>query len=115
MQQFQDRGTLFQGGRVMGFGAGVDDERSPASPMALIDGRCYPVNISGGIRAREGGPQEVTANREMINELINNLCANAIRYNKKNGTVKVRVDSEQGHPYLRVEDTGIGIPKEHQK
>ena len=51
----------------------------------------------------------------MINELINNLCANAIRYNKKNGTVKVRVDSEQGHSYLRVEDTGIGIPKEHQK
>ena len=63
----------------------------------------------------EGGPQEITANREMINELINNLCANAIRYNKKNGTVKVRVDSEQGHSYLRVEDTGIGIPKEHQK
>ena len=63
----------------------------------------------------EGGSQEITANREMINELINNLCANAIRYNKKNGTVKVRVDSEQGHPYLRVEDTGIGIPKEHQK
>ena len=23
--------------------------------------------------------------------------------------------SEQGHSYLRVEDTGIGIPKEHQK
>ena len=63
----------------------------------------------------EGGPQEITANREMINELINNLCANAIRYNKKNETVKVRVDSEQGHSYLRVEDTGIGIPKEHQK
>ena len=26
-----------------------------------------------------------------------------------------RSDSEQGHSYLRVEDTGIGIPKEHQK
>ena len=43
----------------------------------------------------EGGHQEITANREMINELINNLCANAIRYNKKNGR--------------------IGISKEHQK
>ena len=31
----------------------------------------------------EGGPQEITANREMINELINNLCANAIRYIKR--------------------------------
>ena len=36
----------------------------------------------------EGGHQEITANREMINELINNLCANAIRYNKKNGSSK---------------------------
>lgn len=51
----------------------------------------------------------------MINELINNLCANAIRYNKKNGSVKVRVDSSQGHPYISVADTGIGISKEHQK
>ena len=63
----------------------------------------------------EGGHQEITANREMINELINNLCANAIRYNKKNGSVKVRVDSSQGHPYISVADTGIGISKEHQK
>ena len=63
----------------------------------------------------EGGHQEITANREMINELINNLCANAIRYNKKNGSVKVRVDSSQGHPYISVADTGIWISKEHQK
>ena len=63
----------------------------------------------------EGGHQEITANREMINELINNLCANAIRYNKKNGSVKVRVDSSQGHPYISVADTGIGIAKEDQE
>ena len=55
----------------------------------------------------EGGHQEITANREMINVLINNLCAN--------GSVKVRVDSSQGHPYISVADTGIGISKEHQK
>ena len=29
--------------------------------------------------------------------------------------VKVRVDSSQGHPYISVADTGIGISKEHQK
>ena len=45
----------------------------------------------------EGGHQEITANREMINELINNLCANAIRYNKKNGSVKVRVDTHKAN------------------
>ena len=58
---------------------------------------------------------EIAEDPSRADEVIYNLCDNAIRYNKKNGTVKVRVDSEQGHSYLRVEDTGIGIPKEHQK
>ncbi|MDD7209774.1 MAG: ATP-binding protein [Lachnospiraceae bacterium] len=63
----------------------------------------------------EGEPVEVTANRDMIGELINNLCENAIRYNNKNGTVCVKTGSRDGHAFLCVKDTGIGIPKEHQK
>ena len=57
----------------------------------------------------------INANREMIAELIDNLCNNAIRYNNENGNVVVEVGTEQGHPFLRVRDTGIGIPKEHQE
>ncbi len=57
----------------------------------------------------------ISANREMIAELIDNLCNNAIRYNNENGNVVVEVGTEQGHPFLRVRDTGIGIPKEHQE
>ena len=54
------------------------------------------------------------ANRDMIEELINNLCVNAVRYNKKNGEVKVSVHNLSDQPVLTVEDTGIGIPQEHQ-
>lgn len=56
----------------------------------------------------------IHGNRNMIGELINNLCVNAIRYNKKNGQVTVRVETISNHPVLTVEDTGIGIAVEDQ-
>lgn len=56
----------------------------------------------------------LTGSREMIGELIDNLCNNAIRYNNKNGNVVVEVGTKDAHPFLKVKDTGIGIPKEHQ-
>ena len=61
-----------------------------------------------------GEPVTIHANRDMIEELINNLCVNAVRYNKKNGEVRVNVQTESDRPVLTVEDTGIGIPREHQ-
>lgn len=54
----------------------------------------------------------VQANREMIEEIMYNLCSNAIRYNVPDGQVLMKVGMEDGHAVLTVEDTGIGIPKE---
>lgn len=48
--------------------------------------------------------------RQLAYELIYNLCDNAIRYNKNGGKVTVTV----GKTGVTVQDTGIGIPKEHQ-
>lgn len=62
-----------------------------------------------------GEHTEVTGNRDMIGEILMNLCTNAIRYNKKNGWVWVSVGKRDGHAYFRVKDNGIGIPKEHQE
>ena len=50
-----------------------------------------------------------------MEELIYNLCDNAIRYNKKDGTVTVTTGIENGHTFLSVKDTGIGISAEHQE
>ncbi|MBQ3513340.1 MAG: two-component sensor histidine kinase [Lachnospiraceae bacterium] len=58
---------------------------------------------------------EIRGNRDLISELIMNLCENAIRYNKKNGSVTLEVGREENCPTLTVSDTGIGIPKEHQE
>lgn len=57
----------------------------------------------------------ISANREMMEELVYNLCDNAIRYNNAGGSVKVWVTKEKGHVVLSVTDTGIGIPIEDQE
>lgn len=57
----------------------------------------------------------IQANRALIEDLIYNLCENAIRYNKENGTVTVNVGFDGTYSILRVSDTGIGIPAKYQK
>ena len=57
----------------------------------------------------------VTANRQMMEELLYNLCDNAIRYNNPGGSVDVQTYAREGHTNLVVKDTGIGISKEHQE
>lgn len=53
------------------------------------------------------------ADMSMIEEVIYNLCDNAIRYNNPNGTVWVEITTRAGNcPVLTVRDTGIGIPKD---
>ena len=47
--------------------------------------------------------------RRMLHEVVYNLCDNAIRYNKDSGKVTVTVKDRS----VIVQDTGIGIPKEH--
>lgn len=63
----------------------------------------------------EGSRTFLFANKGMMEELVYNLCDNAIRYNNENGSVLVRVYQEEGRAVLSVKDTGIGISKEHQE
>ena len=57
----------------------------------------------------------IKGNKLMIEELLYNLCDNAIRYNNPEGKVEVTVCSKEEHVYLVVSDTGIGIPMQHQE
>ncbi|HIV24988.1 MAG TPA: PAS domain S-box protein [Candidatus Scatomonas pullistercoris] len=50
--------------------------------------------------------------RQVLYEMVYNLCDNAIKYNKKNGSVDLRLRKENGAPVLAVADTGIGIEPE---
>ena len=52
---------------------------------------------------------------QLVEELVYNLCDNAIRYNKENGNVTVTVTSLEKGASVSVKDTGIGIPKKYQE
>ncbi len=58
-------------------------------------------------------PCMITGEREMVYELVYNLCDNAIRYNKKGGKVILGVKPVENTVVLTVADTGIGIPANH--
>lgn len=51
--------------------------------------------------------------RHILQEMIYNICDNAIKYNVENGTVKVWVGNTLEGAKVIVEDTGIGIPENH--
>ena len=57
-----------------------------------------------------GKPTVVNGNPQILDEMIYNLCDNAIKYNKPFGEVEVNVAMIKDHPVLTVEDDGIGIP-----
>ena len=63
----------------------------------------------------QGSECYVKGNKQMLEELLYNLCDNAIRYNNPQGSVEVQVYPQGKRTCLTVSDTGIGIPKEHQE
>ena len=67
------------------------------------------MNVAGGHVLTQAVPR-------MMDELFYNLCENAIKYNRPGGQVYVTLTSaEDGHALITIEDTGIGIPEEHQE
>ncbi len=61
-----------------------------------------------------GDTANVYGARKILDEMIYNLCDNAIKYNKESGTVDVIVNQANGNTVVTVRDTGIGIPASEQ-
>ena len=68
---------------------------------------------SRNITASIVGSAKICADQTMIFELVENLVSNAIKYNKDGGSVTVSITETDTGVCLKVEDTGIGIEKEH--
>ena len=54
----------------------------------------------------------VMGNRERIEQVIVNITSNAIKYNRPQGTVTLTGGVEDGKVFVRMRDTGIGVPAE---
>ena len=62
-----------------------------------------------------GEPVTYFGIRQILDEMIYNICENAIKYNIRGGAVSVWAGNTLEGPKVVVEDTGIGIPREHQE
>ena len=65
------------------------------------------VDVCGEAVTVRGVPQ-------ILEEIVYNLCDNAIKYNRPGGTVTVTLSRRENRPVLEVRDTGIGIPEQEQ-
>lgn len=62
-----------------------------------------------------GEPVKYNGIRQILDEMIYNICENAIKYNKPGGKVDVWVGSTLKGVKVIVTDTGIGIPEDQQE
>lgn len=62
-----------------------------------------------------GEPVNYNGIRQILDEMIYNVCENAVKYNNEGGRVTVWVGNTLNGPKVSISDNGIGIPKEHQE
>ena len=65
------------------------------------------------ISASVTGEGIVRGDPKKIYELVENLCSNAVNYNKENGKIRVEIADVGDKVQLKVIDTGIGIEKQN--
>lgn len=61
-----------------------------------------------------GERMKMEAVRTLLEEAIYNVCDNAIKYNRNDGSVSVFLTQTAQEIHIVVKDTGVGIPKEDQ-
>ena len=97
---------------------GADMPREDVSLRVLSEEVCETLSDAAKIKNVSlevtGDDSVITGVRRLLYEVVYNLCDNAIKYNNPGGSVKVTIAQKPGEVLLRVQDTGIGIPLEHQ-
>ncbi len=77
--------------------------------------RLSPVAVKRNISMQViGDTASIFGTRKILDEMIYNLCDNAIKYNKENGLVDVIINHSADKVCVTVRDTGIGIPQSEQ-
>ncbi len=61
-----------------------------------------------------GESMKMEAIRTLLEEAVYNVCDNAIKYNKNDGSVSIFLEQTAQEVQIVVKDTGIGIPREDQ-
>lgn len=78
----------------------------------VMESRSALAEENGILVTLEGNPTTLNGIPELANDILCNLCDNAIKYNRPNGAVILKISDNQNAVVLTVKDTGIGIPEE---
>jgi two-component system phosphate regulon sensor histidine kinase PhoR len=100
------------------------DENAIAPDWELVDLYDLSADILSGLRPVAekqnvelhitGSHVSISGIRRLLDEMVFNLCDNAVKYNRPGGTVTVDIQPTDEGATLKVIDTGIGIPKDKQ-
>ena len=63
----------------------------------------------------EGEDVYISGVPQILEEVIYNLCDNAIKYNHEGGFVYMKTWQEENYSFVQIKDTGIGIPEQAQE
>ena len=74
-----------------------------------------PLAEKDGVRLEQEGDGCLTGSDPLIYRLLFNLTENAIKYNRPGGLVRILVSQADKKLFLRISDTGRGIPEEFQR
>lgn len=99
---------------------GADDMKREESDLFSIAGHVVTALIPEaqkvGVKIELSGESAVLRGiPQLLDSIVYNLCDNAIKYNRKDGSVSVTVKNEEKFVILSVADMGIGIPEEHRE
>ena len=77
--------------------------------IALSHARHKDSDVSLTVSIPEG--LVVNADRTRLEQILYNLVDNAVKFNRRGGTVTVSAEETEGHAVIKIADTGIGIAK----
>ena len=107
-----ERSQSNNAGDVLGSMEPVDLPRMLESIQQRLEHVAHKADVALFLDAH---PSMVFGVARLLDELAYNLASNAIRYNRPGGSVVLSCGTEaDGRPFIRVEDTGIGIAPEEQ-
>ena len=88
----------------------VELKECASRTLSLLESAADAADVTLHLEGEEAVIQAVPA---ILDEMVYNLCENAVKYNRPGGSVTVTVRPDASHVTLEVADTGIGIAPEH--
>jgi len=81
---------------------------------ALFSSKVFEKNIVYAVYIDPSMPSCLYGDFKRVEQILNNITSNAIKFTPQDGTIKIKVIYEKGFIEIHVQDSGIGIPEAAQ-